>query len=460
MIRHFVIFGASGDLTARHLLPTLAQLHQAGNLPADMMVLGVAPESWNTGYFQNYIRARLTQHAPDLMGVAVDNLIARLQYCRADVTKLDEIKTALASVSEAAVFYLALPPAVFLTAVRSIAAAGVPANSRIVVEKPFGTDLYSTRKINEILHRAFSEQAIFRMDHFLGKQTVQNILGLRFANRIFEPLWNGQHIERVEITWDENLTVEGRAGFYDSTGALRDMLHNHLLQLLCLAAMEPPPTFAERDLRDHKIALLRAVRRLTTEEIRKWTLRGRYGAGRIGDRVVPDYVNEPGVDAKRETETFAQLTLWIDNWRWAGVPFVMRSGKALGKERREIAVYFKPVPHLAFAGGDGPRDNVLRVELNPDRLALALNINGAGDPFDLECIELDRDLAPQEISAYGRLLLDLLRGDLTLSIRDDEAEESWRIIEPIIEAWCRGDVPLVEYPAGSAGPVQAERSLA
>jgi glucose-6-phosphate 1-dehydrogenase len=376
------------------------------------------------------------------------------------VTKLDEIKTALASVSEAAVFYLALPPAVFLTAVRSIAAAGVPANSRIVVEKPFGTDLYSTRKINEILHRAFSEQAIFRMDHFLGKQTVQNILGLRFANRIFEPLWNGQHIERVEITWDENLTVEGRAGFYDSTGALRDMLHNHLLQLLCLAAMEPPPTFAERDLRDHKIALLRAVRRLTTEEIRKWTLRGRYGAGRIGDRVVPDYVNEPGVDAKRETETFAQLTLWIDNWRWAGVPFVMRSGKALGKERREIAVYFKPVPHLAFAGGDGPRDNVLRVELNPDRLALALNINGAGDPFDLECIELDRDLAPQEISAYGRLLLDLLRGDLTLSIRDDEAEESWRIIEPIIEAWCRGDVPLVEYPAGSAGPVQAERSLA
>jgi glucose-6-phosphate 1-dehydrogenase len=347
-----------------------------------------------------------------------------------------------------------------LTAVRSIAAAGVPANSRIVVEKPFGTDLYSTRKINEILHRAFSEQAIFRMDHFLGKQTVQNILGLRFANRIFEPLWNGQHIERVEITWDENLTVEGRAGFYDSTGALRDMLHNHLLQLVCLAAMEPPPTFAERDLRDHKIALLRAVRRLTTEEIRKWTLRGRYGAGRIGDRVVPDYVHEPGVDAKRETETFAQLTLWIDNWRWAGVPFVMRSGKALGKERREIAVYFKPVPHLAFAGGDGPRDNVLRVELNPDRLALALNINGAGDPFDLECIELDRDLAPQEISAYGRLLLDLLRGDLTLSIRDDEAEESWRIIEPIIEAWCRGDVPLVEYPAGSAGPVQAERSLA
>jgi glucose-6-phosphate 1-dehydrogenase len=289
---------------------------------------------------------------------------------------------------------------------------------------------------------------------------VQNVLGLRFANRIFEPLWNCQHIERVEITWDETLTVEGRAGFYDSTGALRDMLHNHLLQLLCMTAMEPPPTFGERDLRDYKVALLRAVRRLTPGEIREWTRRGRYRAGRIGGREVPDYVNEPGVDTKRQTETFAQVALWIDNWRWAGVPFVMRSGKALGKERREIAVYFRPVPHLAFANDADPRVNVLRLELNPDRLALALNINGPGDPFDLEHIELDTDLAPQEISAYGRLLLDLLRGDLTLSIRDDEAEESWRIVEPILETWRRGEVPLLEYPAGSAGPTRSQRSHA
>jgi len=458
MIRYFVIFGASGDLTARYLLPTLAQLHQAGKLPADMTVLGVAPESWDTAYFKNHIRARVRQHAPGLADASEDRLIARLQYRRADVTKPDEVKTALASINEAAVLYLSLPPAVFLPAARSILAAGVPAASRIVVEKPFGTNLDSTRKLNELLHRAFPEQAIFRMDHFLGKQTVQNILGLRFANRIFEPLWNCQHIERVEITWDETLTVEGRAGFYDSTGALRDMLHNHLLQLLCLTAMEPPPTFAERDLRDYKVALLRAVRRLTPDEIREWTLRGRYGAGRIGGREVPDYVNEPGVDAQRQTETFAQVALWIDNWRWAGVPFVMRSGKALGKDRREIAVYFKPVPHLAFVNDADPRVNALRLELNPDRLALALNINGPGDPFDLEAIELDTALAPQDISAYGRLLLDLLRGDLTLSIRDDEAEESWRIMEPILEAWRRGEVPLLEYTAGSAGPMRSQPS--
>ena len=204
--------------------------------------------------------------------------------------------------------------------------------------------------VNQTLHRGFSERTIFRMDHFLGKQTVQNILGLRFANRIFEPVWNSQHIERVEIVWDETLTVEGRAGFYDANGALRDMVQNHLLQLLCLIGMEPPPTFGEADFRSHKVALLRAVRRLVPDEIHQSSLRGRYSEGMIGSRKVPSYANEPGVDANRETETFAQVTLYIDNWRWAGVPFVLRSGKALGQDRREIAIHFKSVPHLAFAG--------------------------------------------------------------------------------------------------------------
>jgi glucose-6-phosphate 1-dehydrogenase len=341
-----------------------------------------------------------------------------------------------------------------LPAIRSIVAARVPHGSRIVVEKPFGTDLRSTRSVNEMLHQGFSEKAVFRMDHILGKQTVQNVLGLRFANRVFEPLWNSQHIEKVEILWDESLTIEGRAGFYDSTGALRDMVQNHLLQLLCLIGMEPPPTFDEADFRSYKFALLRAVRRLAPDEIRQWTLRGRYSAGRIGNREVPNYANELGVDAKRGTETFAQVTLWIDNWRWAGVPFVLRSGKALGQDRREIAIHFKSVPHLAFTEGSRPRPNVLRLELNPDRMALGVNINGAGDPFDLEYVELDAALAPQDISAYGKLLLDVMRGDLTLSIRDDEAEESWRIVEPILKAWGEGQVALLEYAAGSTGPNQ------
>jgi glucose-6-phosphate 1-dehydrogenase len=452
MIHYFIIFGASGDLTSRYLLPTLAQLRQAELLGADMQILGIAPQDWDKAFFQNYIRAKLKVHAPDVVDVWTEDLSTRLEYRKADVTKPEQVKTALASVNEAAVLYLALPPGVLLPAVRSIVVARVPEGSRIVVEKPFGTDLQSTRAVNKLLHQGFPEQAVFRMDHFLGKQTVQNILGLRFANRIFEPLWNSQHIDRVEIVWDETLTVEGRAGFYDSTGALRDMAQNHLLQLLCLIGMEPPPTLNEADLRSYKVALLRAVRRLAPDEIRRWTLRGRYSEGRIGSRDVLSYVNEPGVDPKRETETFAQVTLWIDNWRWAGVPFVLRSGKALGQDRREIAIYFKAVPHRAFTEEAQPHANVLRLELNPDRMALGVNINGLGEPFDLDYIELDAALARQEISAYGRLLLDVLRGDLTLSIRDDEAEESWRIAEPILEAWRRGEVPLLEYLAGSTGP--------
>lgn len=454
MIRYFIIFGASGDLTSRYLLPTLAQLRQAEMLEANIQILGIAPEDWDKAFFQNHICAKLRVHAPDVVDAWTKDLSTRLEYRKADVTKPEKVKTALASVNEAAVLYLALPPGVLLPAVRSIVAARVPEGSRIVVEKPFGTDLHSTRTVNEMLHQGFSEKAIFRMDHFLGKQTVQNILGLRFANRIFEPLWNSQHIDRVEIVWDETLTVEGRAGFYDSTGALRDMVQNHLLQLLCLIGMEPPPTLDEADLRSYKVGLLRAVRRLGPDEIRRWTLRGRYSEGRIGSRDVPSYVNEPGVDAKRETETFAQVTLWIDNWRWAGVPFVLRSGKALGQDRREIAIHFKSVPHLAFTEESRPRVNVLRLELNPDRVALGVNINGAGDPFDLEYVDLDVALAPQEISAYGRLLLDVLKGDLTLSIRDDEAEESWRIVEPILEAWRDGQVPLLDYRAGATEPNQ------
>lgn len=456
MIRNFVIFGASGDLTSRYLLPTLAQLRRAQKLGAEMQVMGIAPEDWDTAYFQTYVRGRLKMHAPEVLDLWTNDLSVRLQYRTADVTKPEQVQAALASVNEAAVLYLALPPKVLLPAVRSIAAVRVPEGSRIVVEKPFGTDLHSTRAVNDTLHQGFSEQAIFRMDHFLGKQTVQNILGLRFANRIFEPLWNSQHIEKVEIVWDETLTVEGRAAFYDSTGALRDMVQNHLLQLLCLVGMEPPPTLDEADFRNYKVTLLRAVRRLAPDEIRQWTLRGRYSEGRIGSREVPNYVEEPGVDANRETETFAQVMLWIDNWRWAGVPFVLRSGKALGQDRREIAIYFKSVPHLAFTEESRPRPNVLRLELNPDRMALGVNINGAGDPFDLDYVDLDVALAPQEVSAYGRLLLDVLKGDLTLSIRDDEAEECWRIMEPILKSWDEGQVPLLEYAAGSAGPIKNE----
>jgi glucose-6-phosphate 1-dehydrogenase len=378
--------------------------------------------------------------------------VSRLEYRRADVTAPAELAKVLGAVRDPLVAYLALPPPVYAATVRALAAAGLAEGSRIVVEKPFGEDLASAQALNRLLHGLLPEAAVFRMDHFLGKQTVQNILGLRFANRVFEPLWNRTHIARVDIVWDEALALEDRATYYDSAGALRDMVQNHLLQILCLVGMEPPTSLDERDLRDRKVDLLRAVRRLSPEEVARLTVRARYGAGRIGEREVPAYVDEPGVDPTRGAETFAQVTLAIDNWRWAGVPFCLRTGKALARDRREIAVHFQPVPHLVFDQATDPPPNVLRFQLDPDRMSLAVNINGPVDPFTLEEAELDLELAPHELPAYARLLLDVMHGDPTLSIRADEAEESWRIVEPILRGWDAGLVPLGEYPAGSANP--------
>ncbi len=452
MIRGLLIFGASGDLTARYLMPAFAALHQLGQLPDRFRIMGVARDDWNTEHFRRHIGQGLDRHAPALDAGVREAVLGTLAYHRADVTDAKQVAKALREIAQTAVIYLALPPALFAPVIQALADVAVPAESRLVVEKPFGEDLRSAQELNRLVHRTFHEEQVYRIDHFLHKQTVQNLLGLRFANRIFEPLWNAQHVERVDIVWDETLTLEGRAGYYDTAGALRDMIQNHLLQLLALVAMEPPPTLDERDLRDRKVDVLRAVRRLSPDEVRRHTKRARYRAGRIGDRAVPHYVDEPGVDGSRRTESFADVRLLIDNWRWAGVPFVLRTGKALGADRQEITVTFKSVPHLAFGQQREPSRNMLRLELNPDRIALSVNINGPGDPFDLEQCELKVTLAGQDVPTYGRLLLDILAGNPVLSIRDDEVEESWRIVDPILAAWSQPDFPLLEYPAGSQGP--------
>jgi len=383
--------------------------------------------------------------------------VAALEYRRADVTKPEEIASALGQFKEPAVFYLALPPALAESALRGLAVARPADGSRVVMEKPFGTDLESARNLNQLVHGLFAERMVFRMDHFLGHETVMNVLGLRFANRIFEPLWNREHVERVEITWDETLALEGRAGYYDRAGALRDMIQNHLLQILCLVAMEPPLGLGERDLRDRKAELLRSVRKMSVAEAATRSVRARYGAGRVGERDIPAYVAEPMVEADRSTETFAEVKLEIENWRWAGVPFILRSGKALAHARREIAVHFRPVPHLLFGPDDRAIPNVLRVQLSPDRMSLSTNISSRRGEFELDQVSLETELAKDPLPAYARLLTDILAGDVTLSIRDDEAEECWRIVQPVLEAWRENRVPLLEYPAGSSGPLRADQ---
>ena len=448
--RTFVIFGASGDLTGRYLLPAFAELIQAGKLPMPVTIVGVAPQKWTADAFRRHAADQLQKYS-EADAEAHERLLACLDYRTADVTDREQVAAAVRHVPAPIIAYLALPSALFAPAIAALAPS-VKDGARIVVEKPFGEDLESARGLNRLLHESVPETSVFRMDHFLGMRTVQNILGLRFANRLFEPLWSHQHVERVELIWDETLALEGRASYYDRAGALRDMVQNHLLQLLCLVAMEPPLSLGEADLRDRKVDVLRAVKRLTPDEVDLRTVRGRYGAGRIGSRAVPAYVEEHGIDPARQTETYVEVTLFIDNWRWAAVPFFIRSGKALARDRQEVVVHFRPVPHLAFGPELPVHPNRLRIQLSPDRVDLHINVTGADELFSLHEIALEKELARQTIPAYGQLLLDVIQGKHTLSIRDDEAEESWRIVQPILEAWSKGRSPLREYEAGSEGP--------
>jgi glucose-6-phosphate 1-dehydrogenase len=305
------------------------------------------------------------------------------------------------------------------------------------------------------------EQAVFRVDHFLGLATVQNLLVARLANRVLEPVWNSAHVEQVDIVWEETLSLEGRAGYYDRAGQLRDMVQNHLLQVLCLIAMEPPASLSERDLRDRKVDVLRSVRPLTEADVESRTARARYGAGRIGECSVPAYVDEPGVDAARGTETYAEVVLELDSRRWAGTPFRIRTAKAVGRKRMEVELRFRPVPQLPF-GGDAPapEPNLLHIGLDveePCDLALHLTTTAPGSPPRLAPLTMSAELPRPELPEYARLLLDVLDGDSALSVRGDEAEQAWRIMTPILDAWAGGRVPLQEYPAGSDGPPPVSR---
>ncbi|RBY92408.1 glucose-6-phosphate dehydrogenase [Blastococcus sp. TBT05-19] len=455
MTRSFVVLGGTGDLTGRLLLPGLAELVDAGILDDGVRLLALSREDWSDEEYRSWARDRLAEHAAHVPEPARERLVGRFGHRHGDVTVAADLRAGLERAGGTPVVYLALPNTVFLPTLEALTEVGLPEGAVVAVEKPFGRDLADAQRLNAVLHRLVPEEQVFRTDHFLAMQTVLNILGLRFANRMFEPVWNAQHVERVDIVFDETLGLEGRAGYYDTAGALRDMLQNHLLQMLAVVAMEPPAALDARSLAARKADVLRAVR--SPEDMRRDTVRARYTAGRVGGRELPDYTAEDGVQADRGTETYAEYTVTIENWRWAGVPFRLRSGKALGADRHEIALRFRPVPHLAFQPDEespATEPDVLRLRLDPDGIDLDLNLNGAGDPFDLERRSLQVELPPARLSAYGLLLAELLAGEAALSISDVEAEESWRIVEPILAAWAAGEVPLQEYPAGSDGPAR------
>ncbi|MEU9320488.1 glucose-6-phosphate dehydrogenase [Streptomyces sp. NPDC048295] len=450
MINRLAVFGATGDLTARFLLPALAALQAAGHLGDQLQLTGASREDWDTERYRQWIADQLDRHGGSSPSGAREAIAASARYLRADATDPADVAAAIAGDGPVAV-YLALPPAIFPRVVTALHEAGLPKGSRIVLEKPFGEDLAGAQELNRLLAELVPEQAVFRVDHFLAMTTVQNVLGSRLANRVLEPIWNSTHIAEVEIVWDETLALEGRAGYYDHVGALKDMLQNHLLQLLCLVAMEPPITLGERDLRDRKVDVLRSVRFLTEHDVVHRTRRARYLPGRIGDREIPAYADEEGVDPRRRTETFAEVELELDSWRWTGTTFRLRSGKALEEDRKEVAVRFRPVPHLPFGHSGEALPNVLRFALEPEGLTLDLTALGT-HAHELVPLSLTAEMEPQGLPAYGRLLLDVLTGDPALSIRGDEAEEAWRVVEPVLSAWEKDLVPLEEYPAGSQGP--------
>jgi glucose-6-phosphate 1-dehydrogenase len=470
MIRNLLLFGATGDLAERFLLPALAELYDAGKLPADFCVVGAARRDGDDETFRRHAAQCLEQHvASDVSAPAREALVRSLHYRTSDFDDIGSIADLVALASgdssgeeaEPIAAYLALPPAVFAPAVRALGAVGLPPGSRIVLEKPFGEDLDSAQELNRLLARVAGvagEQAIFRVDHALGLATVQNLLAARLANRVLEPVWNSTHIEQIDILWDETLALEGRAGYYDNAGALKDVIQNHLFQILCLIAMEPPLSLGERDLRDRKLDVLRSVRPLTREDVVARTRRARYSAGKLANtggadgRTVPDYVEEDGVDPQRGTETFAEVILELDSWRWAGTRFLLRAGKALAQRRKEAVVRYRPVPHLPFLEAQ-PAANKLRIGLDgPYDLALQLTGMASGPPAHLAPLTLQAELSAPDLPAYSRVLMDVLNGDSRLSIRGDEAEEAWRVLTPVLQAWAENDVPLEEYPAGSDGP--------
>ncbi|TQS44413.1 glucose-6-phosphate dehydrogenase [Cryptosporangium phraense] len=467
-----VIFGASGDLTRRKLIPAVASLARHGRLPKEFALVGVARTPMSDDEFAQSIQAE--NGLGDLAGGGLRYVSGGYddpETYKTLATLLDELDDQRGTRGNR-LFYLSTPPQAFSPIINGLAGAGLnharsdEGFARLVIEKPYGTDLNSARQLDATVHSAFDESQVFRIDHYLGKDTVQNVLALRFANSIFQPIWDRSWVDSVQITVAETLGVGTRGSFYETAGAMRDIVQNHVLQVLALALMEPPASFGAEALRNEKVKLLQAIRLPTDRDVSEIAVRGQYTRGGTREELMPGYRDEPGVDPLSRTETYAALRLDVDNWRWAGVPFYVRTGKRLPARVTEVALTFQRPPHLPIPGNQLTELEadalILRIQPN-EGISLRFGAKVPGHSFRVRTASMDfsydqtfREESPE---AYERLILDALLGDATLFIRADEVEHSWRIVDPIIEHWANDKSPIPTYEAASWGPTDADRLI-
>jgi glucose-6-phosphate 1-dehydrogenase len=472
-----VIFGASGDLSRRKLFPALFDLDVAGALPPTFTVLGTGRTAMTNDGFRAHMRESLSAFGRLSDPSQWDRFAKRLHYVTADPADPEQFHLIREAVERergnhttgnSLLFYLATPPSLYEPIIRNIDVAGLYAPGpdswvRIIIEKPFGVDLASARRLNSAVLSVFTEDQVYRIDHYLGKETVQNLVAFRFANGIFEPIWNRNYIDNVQITAAETVGVETRGAYYEQAGAMRDMVQNHLLQVLTLTAMEPPVVFDARQVRDEKQKVFQAIRPIRGDEIGRSIVRGQYAAGSMSGVPMPAYRSEPGVTPNSSTETYVAARFLVDNWRWADVPFYVRTGKRLPRRMTEIAVKFKRTPHLLFAGLDKEiGGNTLIIRIQPDEgISLTLTVKSPGSSFRMQPVTMDfgydSSFGGSLVEAYTRLLLDCMIGDQTLYARGDSVDAAWTLVDPILQHWTANpDHDVFPYSAGTWGPVEAD----